>query len=94
MNIFSAIKIYDKTAWQVKEVRNFNADEIAAVQSNYVKTSDYGMSVCFCMIGGQKAYIPVGRDSHVEEGQSINLHTAKLVTLCKEGEADIFRVEI
>lgn len=93
MSIFSSLKIYaDK--WNVKEERAFSAEEIAEVESATVVESNFGFSVCFEMKQGGQRYIPVDIESNVGIGQVVDLSTAKLLTLCKRGEADIFRVKI
>lgn len=93
MSIFAGLKIYaDK--WQEKEVRNFTAEEIAEVESAVVVESNFGYSVCFTMKAGGQHYIPCDQESNVGAGETVDVSTAKLVTLCKRGEADILRVRI
>jgi hypothetical protein len=45
------------------------------------------------MVGGGQTFIPLSQNSSKTVGESIDLSTAKLLTLGKDGEADIFRVE-
>jgi hypothetical protein len=93
MNIFSSLRVY-AGKWAVKgEPRNFTQEEIAAVKQAVVVSSEYGLSVCFFMKSGGQTYIPLSTTSTKGSGETINLATAKLVTLCKEGESDIYRVE-
>lgn len=94
MNIFANLRVYaDK--WAVKgEPRNFTPEEIAAVREAVVVASNYGLSVCFFMKSGGQTYIPLSTTSQRGSGEIINLEEAKLVTLCKAGESDIFRVEV
>ena len=80
------------TKWQEKEVRAFTEEEINAVASNIIEASQYGNSVCFHMVGGGQCYIPCDRDCTKGVGESIDLRTAKLKVLCKDGEDDIRRV--
>ena len=91
MNIFNALRLY-AGKWQVKETRSFTADEIAAVQSAKVVDSQYGQSVCFMMVSGGMSYIPLDQNSSKATGDTVDLNTASLLTLSKEGEADIYRV--
>ena len=91
MNIFSALRVY-AGKWQVKNSRSFSADEIAAVESATVVDSQYGQSVCFLMIGGGQTYIPLDQNSSKATGDTVDLSKASLVTLSKQGEADIYRV--
>ena len=91
MNIFSALRVY-AGKWQVKDTRSFTADEINAVDQATVVDSQYGMSVCFLMKSGGQTYIPLDMNSSKSVGDTIDLTTAKLLTLGRQGEADIYRV--
>lgn len=91
MNIFSALRVY-AGKWNVKESRSFTSDEIAAVQSATVVDSQYGQSVCFMMVGGGMSYIPLDQNSSKSTGDAVDLTKARLLTLSKQGEADIYRV--
>lgn len=90
-NIFSSLRVY-AGKWNLKSSRDFSPEEIAAVSSAVVVASQYGNSVCFTMIGGGQTFIPLSQNSAKAVGDSINLASAKLLTLGKPGEADIFRV--
>lgn len=93
-NVFGGLQVYGEN-WQKLGERNFNENEISAVRSNSVVNSQYGKSVCFFMRGGGQTYIPLskmGNDAAL--GSSIDMHTAKLVTLHREGDGTIIRVEI
>ena len=91
MNIFSALRLY-AGKWQLKDSRKFSADEIAAVGSATVVDSQYGQSVCFMMKSGGMTFIPLDQNSSKATGDTIDLSQASLLTLSKEGEADIYRV--
>lgn len=92
MNIFSALRVY-AGKWNVKESRNFTQEEINEIDTTSVVDSQYGMSVCFFMKSGGQTYIPLSNDSSKSVGDTIDLKTAKLLTLGRQGEADIFRVK-
>ncbi len=93
MNIFANLRTY-AGKWAVKgEPRNFTQEEINAVREAVVVSSTYGLSVCFFMKSGGQTYIPLSTTSQKGSGEVIDLAQAKLVTLCKEGESDIYRVE-
>ena len=92
MNIFSALRVY-AGKWNVKESRAFTNDEIAAVQSATVVDSQYGQSVCFMMVSGGQTYIPLDQNSSKATGDTVDLSKAELLTLSKQGEADIYRVK-
>ena len=93
MNIFATLRTY-AGKWAVKgEPRNFTQEEIAAVREAVVVPSTYGLSVCFFMKAGGQTYIPLSTTSSRGSGEVIDLASAKLVTLQKDGESDIYRVE-
>ena len=92
MNIFSKLKQY-AGKWQLKDSRKFSEEEIAAVERTEVVASQYGNSVCFFMKQGGMAFIPISKDSNLGVGESIDMQNAKLLTLSKQGEDDILRVE-
>lgn len=91
MNIFSALKIY-AGKWNETASRAFSVDEIAAIESATVVDSQYGQSVCFLMKTGGMTFIPLDQNSSKSTGDSVDLAAASLVTLSKQGEADIYRV--
>lgn len=93
MNIFSTLRTY-AGKWSVKASRAFTQEEIAAVKLATVVPSQHGNSVCFLMVGGGQAYIPLANDATVGVGESIDLTKARLLTLEKDGESDINRVSI
>lgn len=93
MNIFNAIKVY-AGKWQVKDSRAFSQEEIDAVDKASVVDSQYGLSVCFFLKSGGQSFIPLSSTSSLNVGDAVNLSAAKLLTLSREGDDDILRVEI
>ena len=93
MNIFSSLRVY-AGKWEVKSTRDFTEEEIKAVVHAVVVPSQYGNSVQFAMIGGGLTYIPLDQNSALGAGATVDLTKAKLVTLGKAGENDIYRVSI
>lgn len=95
MNIFSGLQVYGGS-WSVvaDKTRGFNAEEIGMIARAEVVPSEYGNSVCFFMKGGGQTYIPLSRDSELSVGDSVDLTKAKLLTLHRDGSADITRVSI
>jgi len=93
MNIFASLRIY-AGKWSVSNSRAFTADEIAAVASNYVKESEYGLSLCFVMKSGGQTYIPLDQNSTASVGEVVDLSKATLLTLSRPGDDDIYRVRI
>ena len=91
-NIFNSLKKY-AGKWNLKSSRAFSPEEVAAVASAVVVVSQYGNSVCFTMVSGEQTFIPLSQNSAKAVGDSIDLASAKLLTLEKSGESDIFRVE-
>lgn len=91
MNIFNAIKVYNGK-WQVKNTRNFTQEEIDAIKSASVVDSQYGLSVCFILRSGGQSYIPLDQNSAKSVGDPIDLSKAQLLTLGREGDADIMRI--
>ena len=91
-NIFSSLRMY-AGKWNLKSSRAFSPEEIAAVASAVVVASQYGNSVCFSMVKGGQTFIPLSQNSMKSVGDSIDLTSARLLTLEKSGESDIFRVE-
>jgi hypothetical protein len=93
LNIFASLKVY-AGKWSLKALRNFSEEEINAISMAVVVPSEYGNSVQFIRKEGGMSYIPLSQDANVGIGEVIDLKAAKLITLEKQGEADIFRVEI
>ena len=93
MGIFDNLRVY-AGKWSVKEVRNFTANEIAQVSQAVVVPSQYGNSVQFTMVSGDLTFIPLDQNSNCATGEIIDLTKAKLTTLEKRGETDIYRVTI
>lgn len=92
MNIFDKLRVY-AGSWSVKSSRQFNAEEINAVKSAVVVDSQYGKSVCFFLKSGGQTYIPLSTESSLQIGEPVDISTAKIIILSKQGEADIERVE-
>lgn len=92
MSIFETLRLY-AGKWSVKSSRNFTEEEINAVQSATVVASEYGNSVCFMMKSGGMTFIPLSNASTKGIGESVDLKEAKVLTLEKQGENDIVRVE-
>ena len=91
MNIFSSLRVY-AGKWAETARRAFSQDEIAAVESATVVESQFGNSVCFMMKSGGMTYIPLDQNSSKAVGDTVDLSKAELLTLSKQGEADIYRV--
>lgn len=92
MNIFNSLRKY-AGKWAVIASRAFTVEEQNAVSSAKVVASQYGNSVCFMMVGGGQTFIPLSQNSSKAVGDTIDLSKAQLLTLAKDGEDDIYRVE-
>lgn len=90
--VFDGLRSY-AGQWVETARRKFTAEEINAVASASVQTSDYGLSCCFMMKSGVKKYIPMSSNSQYQNGDAIDLNNASLVTLHRDGDGDILRVE-
>ena len=93
MNIFNSLRVY-AGKWEVKSIRGFTEEEIKAVVHAVVVPSQYGNSVQFTLASGALTYIPLDQNSALGAGETVDLTKAKLVTLGKAGENDIYRVSI
>lgn len=95
MNIFAGLQVY-AGKWAVVEdkTRSFNDEEKALIDRAEVVASEYGNSVCFFMKGGGQTYIPLSNQSSLTVGDSVDINKAKLLTLHRDGSADITRIDI
>ena len=91
MNIFSALRVY-AGKWQVKDTKKFSQEEIDLVDRAEVVDSQYGQSVCFFMKSGGQTYIPLDLNSSRATGDAVDLSKVSIITLSRQGEADIYRV--
>lgn len=90
-NIFSALRVY-AGKWNLKSSTKFSQEELNMVDKAIVVDSQYGQSVCFYMKSGGQTYIPLDQNSTRATGDEVDLTQASLLTLEKQGEADIYRV--
>lgn len=95
MNLFEGLKRYAEQFVPVGESEPISQEDLAMVSSAEVVASQYGLSVCFHMVGGGKTYIPVSRDSNAVVGDRVDLTKAKVLTLVKPSSGEkIQRMEI
>lgn len=80
--------------WKITNSRSFTQEEISEVTDTRVVKSQYGLSVEFSMKKGGVSYIPIAGKDIISIGAKVNLHTAKILTLSKDGEKDIYRIEL
>ena len=91
-NIFDSLQTYGGS-WQVIGSREFHPEEKALVKRAEVVPSQYGNSVCFFMHSGGQTYIPLSNQSSLAVGDAVDLDKAKLITLHRDGDGDITRVD-
>ena len=91
MNLFSNLKVYGGK-WSEKSSRKFSQEELALVNKAQVVESEYGSSCCFFMKNGTTMYVPMSQDAKADVGDMIDLSSAEIVTLEKQGEKDIQRI--
>ena len=92
MNVFAKLPVYGGN-WNVVNSRNFDEEEQKLIKSASVVSSEYGLSVCFVMTSGYKQYIPLSNQSDLGVGDNVDVASAKLLTLHREGSDDILRVD-
>ena len=91
MNLFSNLKVYGGK-WSEKSSRKLSQEELALVDKAQVVESEYGSSCCFFMKNGTTMYVPMSQDAKSEVGDMVDLSSAEIVTLEKQGEKDIQRI--
>jgi hypothetical protein len=93
MSIFDNSILYN-AKWNEKSVSAFSAEDKAQIASATVVDSNYGKSVCFAMRNGGMHYIPLDNTCDVAVGTAIDVNTAQVVVLSKQGEKDIQRIRV
>lgn len=92
-NIFETLKSY-AAQYSVDDRRDFTDAEVVMVNSAKVVNSQFGQSVCFFMKDGGQKYIPLSRDSVASEGDTVDIRKAHVLTLSKDGQDKITRIEL
>lgn len=91
MSLFDNLKAYGEK-WSEKKSEKFTKEDLDLVDKAMVVDSMYGSSCCFFMKNGTTKYIPMSNDAKSEVGDIIDLSSAEIVTLQKQGEKDIMRI--
>ena len=84
--------LVENNGWSESGRRHFTQDEIDAVERTIVVASQYGNSVCFYFKSGGETSIPLSQFSTLTIGDSLDLKTAIIITLSRDGDDDIYRV--
>ncbi len=80
-------------SWNKTKEVSLSKEELTEVKKVFIVSSDYGLSACFMFNGGSKRYVPVSNESTLVEGDELRLDSIKILTLEKEGEAPIYRLD-
>lgn len=92
MNVFAGKQVYG-SSWRVTDSRSFSEEEVGMVKNAEVVDSEYGKSVCFHMFAGGSIYIPLSTESTLKAGDSVDVSKAQILTLSRDGNADIERIQ-
>ena len=79
--------------WNKTKEVSLSKEELNEVKKVFIVSSDYGLSACFIFNGGSQRYVPVSNESTLIEGDEVKLESIKILTLEKEGEAPIYRLD-
>lgn len=80
-------------SWNETSRDKLSKTEVAQVKSVEVVEGQYGLSICFIMKTGGKKFMPLSRDSQLEEGDSVDIKSVEIITLERDGEDDIYRAD-
>lgn len=80
-------------SWSEAGREKLSKAEVAQVESATVVEGQYGLSMCFMMKTGGKKFMPLSRDSQLEEGDSVDVKSVEIVTLERDGDEDIYRAD-
>ena len=94
MSKFSELKSYAVGQWEVIKEEKLSTKEITSILEGTVVESKYGLSAKLLLAAGGCKYIPLSRDSSLAEGDDIEPKSVVLITLSKEGENDIVRLDM
>lgn len=92
MGLLDGLRIY-ASSWEVTSTDKLSASDIKSIEKAEVTSGTHGLSACFFLKAGGRRYMPLSRDVEAEEGDIIDLHDVKVLTLSKDGEDDIMRLE-
>nr|DAL05034.1 MAG TPA: hypothetical protein [Crassvirales sp.] len=80
-------------SWSEAGREKLSKAEVAQVESAKVVEGQYGLSMCFLMKAGGKKFMPLSRDSQLEEGDSVDIKSVDIITLERDGDDDIYRAD-
>lgn len=80
-------------SWNKTNEVSLSKEELREVKKVFIVSSNYGLSACFMFKGGSQRYVPVSNESNLIEGDEVKLDSIKIITLKKEGENPIYRLD-
>lgn len=80
-------------SWSEAGREKLSKAEVAQVESAEVVEGQYGLSMCFLMKAGGKKFMPLSRDSKLEEGDSVDIKSVEIITLERDGDDNIYRAD-
>lgn len=93
MSIFSN-RVY-RGKWVETDRHEITNEDLEDYKSVSLVPSEYGMSICLCLKSGDYEYTPLSNKSKIISGDITldDLKGATLVTLSRDGDEDIKRIE-
>ena len=92
MSIFSN-RVY-RGKWVETDRHEITNEDLEDYKSASLVPSEYGMSVCLCLKSGDYEYTPLSNKSRAVSDITLDdLKGATLVTLSRDGDEDIKRIE-
>lgn len=92
MSIFSN-RVY-RGKWVETDRHEITNEDLEDYKSVSLVPSEYGMSICLCLKSGGYEYTPLSNKSRAVSDISLDdLKGATLVTLSRDGDEDIKRIE-
>lgn len=96
MSVFSKFKEYGGS-WNVTDTEKISKAEVAEIKSAEVVTKEQkwgtSISICFLMKNGRKRFGALSKMSDLEVGDKVDPKSITFLTLSKDGEKDIYRVD-
>ena len=87
-------KVYgESNPWSVKSEEALTPKEAKSIRSAVVVEGKFGKQVCFALVSGGTQYAALSRDSELEVGEEFPVAGAKFITLERDGDNDIVRVQ-
>lgn len=93
MGFFDSKMLY-AGKYSEKCVNQFTAEDKAQIKSVEVVPSEFGLSACFTLINGYKAYTPMSNTANVKAGDKLDIDQLEIQVLERMGSKDIERIKI